>query len=71
MQIVTKLKHHSIFILLLLAVTSTVSLANNSIKKSVTADYKNYLSDLFIHFHKNPELSLQEFKTAKRKNTGY
>ena len=33
---------------------------------SVQADYDAYLADLFDHFHRNPELSLVEFETAKR-----
>ena len=36
------------------------------VESAVEKDYQAYLSDLFVHFHKNPELSLQEFKTAKR-----
>ena len=45
--------------------TSTVH-ANSDIKQIITTDYDNYLGELFVHFHKTPELSLQEFKTAKR-----
>ncbi len=33
--------------------------------KAIEKDYP-YLEDLFTHFHKNPELSLREEKTAKR-----
>jgi hippurate hydrolase len=33
---------------------------------SVTQDYDAYLADLWDHFHRNPELSLVEFETAKR-----
>ena len=40
--------------------------ANDSIKQAIAKDYDSYLSDLYIHFHKNPELSLQEHKTAAR-----
>lgn len=32
----------------------------------VEADYENHLEDLFLHFHKNPELSFLENKTATR-----
>ncbi len=38
----------------------------DDIKSSVQADYDANLKDLFIHFHKNPELSFREFETSKR-----
>lgn len=34
--------------------------------QAITEDYEAYLADLFDHFHRNPELSLVEFKTAAR-----
>ena len=40
--------------------------ASESVKQAVAKDYDRYLSDLFVHFHKNPELSHQEQKTAAR-----
>ena len=36
---------------------------------SVKKDYDEYLGELWNHFHRNPELSLVEFKTAKRMAT--
>jgi len=33
---------------------------------SVKKDYDEYLGELWDHFHRNPELSLVEFKTAER-----
>ena len=33
---------------------------------SVAADYEARLADLFVHFHKNPELSFREYDTSKR-----
>jgi len=33
---------------------------------SVKADYDAHLADLWDHFHRNPELSLVEFETARR-----
>lgn len=36
------------------------------LRQSIAADYDANLKDLFIHFHKNPELSFREFKTAER-----
>ena len=43
-----------------------VRAADDEIKSAVEADYDSYLSELFIHFHENPELSFMEFKTAER-----
>jgi amidohydrolase len=36
---------------------------------SIKQDYDAYLADLWDHFHRNPELSLVEFETAKRMAT--
>jgi amidohydrolase len=33
---------------------------------AVDRDYREHLDDLFVHFHRNPELSFQESKTAAR-----
>ena len=33
---------------------------------AVAADYETELEDLFVHFHRNPELSFREVETAKR-----
>lgn len=49
-----------------IAALSSSAFAADSIKDIVAKDYDSYLSDLFVHFHKNPELSLQEDKTAAR-----
>ncbi len=38
----------------------------DDISKAVAADYKQHLASLWDHFHRNPELSLMERKTAKR-----
>jgi hippurate hydrolase len=40
--------------------------ADNHVKAAVEKDYTRYLKDLFVHFHKHPELSLVETKTAAR-----
>jgi hippurate hydrolase len=40
--------------------------SNADLKVAIETDYNNYLKDLFIHFHENPELSLVETKTAAR-----
>ncbi|MFT5452904.1 MAG: amidohydrolase [Enterobacterales bacterium] len=60
------IKRSAIISLLTLFCSTLTLQANSDIKQIVTSDYDNYLSELFLHFHKNPELSLQEFKTAKR-----
>lgn len=38
----------------------------SELSDSVKKDYDDYLADLWDHFHRNPELSLVEFKTAER-----
>lgn len=50
----------------ILAVMSSSSFAYDTLKQEVAKDYDSYLSDLYIYFHKNPELSHQEHKTAAR-----
>jgi hippurate hydrolase len=37
-----------------------------SLTQYIEQDYKKHLGPLWKHFHQNPELSLMEFKTAKR-----
>ncbi|MDH3337814.1 MAG: amidohydrolase [Gammaproteobacteria bacterium] len=46
-------------------ICSTAASASE-LSDSVKADYDGYLADLFDHFHRNPELSLAEFRTAER-----
>lgn len=51
--------------------SSSLSLGLTSVQASelssaVDKDYKNHLASLWDHFHRNPELSLMEKKTAKR-----
>ncbi|MCK5574476.1 MAG: amidohydrolase, partial [Sphingomonadales bacterium] len=36
------------------------------LKSDIAKDYKTHLGALWDHFHRNPELSLMEVKTAKR-----
>lgn len=38
----------------------------DDLSASVKADYDTYLGDLWDHFHRNPELSTAEFRTAER-----
>ncbi len=46
--------------------TTTNGKKDNSLASSIEADYRDRLGALFTHFHRNPELSFTEFKTAKR-----
>lgn len=38
----------------------------DEITDDIALEYNSYLSDLFVHFHSNPELSFQEHATATR-----
>lgn len=55
-----------IFTLLCFALLAVPARARDDVSTAVDQDYDAYLSDLFIYFHENPELSLQEFKTSAR-----
>lgn len=37
----------------------------SDLARAIQKDYDEYLWPLFDHFHRNPELSLVEFETAK------
>lgn len=56
------------FITLVFTIAAMIlpTVAADSLKQDVAKDYDSYLSDLFIYFHENPELSHQEQKTAAR-----
>ena len=54
-----------IFAAMALATSYTV-FAQTDLRADVAADYEANLEALFKHFHKNPELSHREFKTAAR-----
>ncbi|MFC7048403.1 amidohydrolase [Emcibacter nanhaiensis] len=45
---------------------ASTAFAGEDLSKTIAKDYDSYLKDLFVHFHKNPELSLTETKTAAR-----
>ena len=54
---------------LLLALTLSLSLFAQSpagLREAIDADYESHLWPLFDHWHRNPELSLMETKTAAR-----
>jgi hippurate hydrolase len=53
------------------AVAAFVGLApaargDEALRTAVAADYEAYLEPLFLHFHRNPELSFRETRTAAR-----
>ena len=54
---------HCVWLAVLLL--SAPSLADD-LGAAVLRDYDDYLAELFDHFHRNPELSTVEFKTAER-----
>ncbi len=39
---------------------------DSTLNADIAADYDKNLKSLFIHFHKNPELSFREFESSKR-----
>lgn len=49
-----------------LALLVPVSQAGEDLRQAVAEDYQAYLAPLFEHFHRNPELSFREVKTAAR-----
>lgn len=52
--------------LTLLYFSTLANAESEALREAVAADYEDNLESLFLHFHANPELSNQEFKTAKR-----
>lgn len=50
----------------LLTVAAAGQASASDLSAAVKQDYDDYLWPLFDHFHRNPELSLVEFETAKR-----
>jgi amidohydrolase len=49
-----------------IAFAVNTSVVASEISKAINNDYQKHLAPLWDHFHRNPELSLMEFKTAKR-----
>ncbi len=50
----------------LLAILLALPASASDLNEAVGKDYDGHLAKLFDHFHRNPELSTVEFKTAKR-----
>jgi hippurate hydrolase len=59
----TKISSVSITFLILL---TTLPLQASELSDAIAEDYDSHLAPLWDHFHRNPELSLMEFKTAER-----
>lgn len=55
-----------VLIAFLLALSSLAFAADSELSQSVAQDYETRLKPLFEHFHRNPELSFQEFNTSAR-----
>ncbi len=56
----------SIFMLLTAIVCLPTAQAAEYLRESIAKDYEENLEEMYLHFHRNPELSNLEFKTAKR-----
>ncbi len=48
------------------AISAPAFASMDEVEAAVEADYETYLEPLFVHFHKNPELSFLENETAAR-----
>ncbi len=51
---------------LMLTIALATTATADTLSEAIAADYDTTLEDLFIHFHRNPELSHLEFQTAER-----
>lgn len=49
-----------------IALFAGAAAAGDDLNATIKKDYDSHLGALFVHFHKNPELSSQEYETAKR-----
>jgi hippurate hydrolase len=59
-----KTSHYSLLAVSFLLLSSALSASD--LRESVARDYEARLSQLYLHFHQNPELSNMEFETASR-----
>jgi hippurate hydrolase len=55
-----------ISLLLISIVLSPTANATEFLRESIARDYDENLEELYLHFHRNPELSNLEFETSKR-----
>ena len=52
--------------MLIMALFGGANSPADSLHEAIDTDYQENLAELFVHFHRNPELSFREFETAKR-----
>ena len=55
----------SVFAIFSLSILAEINFADD-LNQAVTKQYDSHLKELFDHFHRNPELSLMEYKTAEK-----
>lgn len=60
------MRKHLLSAVAAIALFAGTASAGDDLNAVVKADYDSHLGALFTHFHKNPELSSQEYETAKR-----
>ena len=53
-------------VLAALALTASPLAADEALESAVQQDYDSHLGALFVHFHRNPELSFREHQTASK-----
>jgi hippurate hydrolase len=61
-----KIRSKVLGLLIAAAGVSNIAVAEGTLRNDIAADYEDNLQALFTHFHKNPELSFKEHKTADR-----
>lgn len=60
------MKYYTLLAFSILTLIAAPPAPGDELSDSIASDYEAHLADLFDHFHRNPELSLVEFKTAAR-----
>ena len=53
-------------VVLLATTVSPPAVADEVLREAIARDYEEHLEPLFVHFHRNPELSFREHETAAR-----
>ncbi len=49
-----------------MAICVCTTASAETLREAIASDYRENLAELYLHFHRNPELSYREFETAKR-----
>ncbi|MFT4768516.1 MAG: metal-dependent amidase/aminoacylase/carboxypeptidase family protein, partial [Glaciecola sp.] len=60
------MKRHLLALPLAFSGLCSPALFADSLSDAIADDYQSHLSELFVYFHQNPELSFMENKTAAR-----